>query len=114
MDIRPSQPSSAEQVGSGVFNGKIDEGNVQGRQAFIYVLDLFAAIAKKIMETRPGLARGEEKVNQNTPMQLAALENTIDVLRVLLEHDRSLGYVVPLNGASLLNSAAFRDHVGVA
>ncbi|CAO2148276.1 unnamed protein product [Urochloa humidicola] len=71
-------------------------------------------IAKNIMETRPGLAKQEDK-DKNTPMQLAAICGRIDVLRVLLEHDRSLGYVVSSdNGVPLLVSAAYRGHVGVA
>ncbi|XP_004978964.1 ankyrin-3 isoform X2 [Setaria italica] len=72
------------------------------------------AIAKKIMETRPGLAR-EENDSKNTPMQLAALWDKIDVLRVLLEHDRSLGYVVSSHDDTpVIASAAYRGHVGVA
>ncbi|XP_072151623.1 protein ACCELERATED CELL DEATH 6 isoform X2 [Setaria viridis] len=72
------------------------------------------AIAKKIMETRPELAREEENSNQNTPMQLAVLWDKIDMLRVLLEHDRSLGYVFSSNDTHLIVSAAYRGHVGVA
>nr|CAB3491263.1 unnamed protein product [Digitaria exilis] len=73
-----------------------------------------SAIAKRIMETRPGLAK--EKTNgDNTPMHLAVSWNKIDVLRVLLENDRSLGYIdydTP-GGTPLLLLAAFRGHVGV-
>jgi ankyrin repeat protein len=49
-------------------------------------------------------------------MHLAVLWDRIDVLRVLLEHDRSLGYVVSSydSGTTLLNNAAYRGHVGVA
>ncbi|WVZ53432.1 hypothetical protein U9M48_004376, partial [Paspalum notatum var. saurae] len=65
------------------------------------------------METRPQLA--SEETNDNaTPMHLAALWGKIDVLRALLEHDRSLGYVVTTDGFSLLNSAAFRGHIDIA
>jgi ankyrin repeat protein len=67
-----------------------------------------------IMEIRPALATEEDKAEKNTPLQLAAIWDKIDVLRVLLEHDRSLGYVVPSHGAPLVVSAAFRGHVGVA
>ncbi|CAN6380939.1 unnamed protein product [Urochloa humidicola] len=73
-----------------------------------------SAIAKKIMETRPGLAREEEKT-KNTPIQLAVLLDKIHVLDVLLEHDRSLGYVISSNaGNPLLVDAAYRGHVAVA
>ncbi|RLM70125.1 protein ACCELERATED CELL DEATH 6-like isoform X2 [Panicum miliaceum] len=73
------------------------------------------AIAKKIVETRPLLAREEEECGHDTPMHLAVHWNKIDVLRVLLEHDRSLGYVVTSdNGSPLLTSAAFRGHAEVA
>ncbi|KAL5204300.1 hypothetical protein ABZP36_009171 [Zizania latifolia] len=71
-------------------------------------------IAKELMETRPWLAREENKHN-NTPMHLAALRGKTDVLRVLLQHDWSLGYAVRSDdGTPLLNSAAFRGNVGVA
>jgi len=74
-----------------------------------------SAIAKKIVETRLLVAREEEKTNHNTPMHQAVLWNKIDVLRVLLEHDRSLGYVVTSDyGTPLLNSAAYRGQPGVA
>ena len=44
-------------------------------------------------------------------MHQAVLWNKIDVLRVLLEHDRSLGYVVKsANGIPLLNCAEYRGH----
>ena len=60
------------------------------------------------------LAREEEKSLRNTPMHLAVLWNKIDVLRVLLEHDRSLGYVVTSDkGSPLLNCAAYGGHAGV-
>ncbi|KAL6658579.1 hypothetical protein ACP70R_004165 [Stipagrostis hirtigluma subsp. patula] len=72
-----------------------------------------AAIAKEIVETRPWLAR-EESNQKCTPMHFAVLWNKNDVLRVLLEHDCSLGYVISTSGAGLLNSAAYRGHVGVA
>ena len=65
------------------------------------------------METRPALAT-EEDNNKIPPLHLAVARDKIDVLSVLLDHDRSLGYVVPSDGVPLLNSAAFRGHVGVA
>ncbi|KAG2560985.1 hypothetical protein PVAP13_8KG114600 [Panicum virgatum] len=74
-----------------------------------------SAIAKKIVQTRQSLAREEQKSHHNTPMHQAVLWNKIDVLRVLLEHDRSLGYVVTSDkGVPLLNCAAYRGHAGVA
>jgi ankyrin repeat protein len=65
------------------------------------------------MEARPWLAREEDK-SSNTPMHLAVRWHKIDVLSVLLEHDRSLGYQVSTLGNPLLVSAAYRGHVGVA
>ena len=48
-------------------------------------------------------------------MHQAVLWNKIDVLRVLLEHDRSLGYIVNSdNGNNLLNCAAYRGHIEAA
>ncbi|KAL5203617.1 hypothetical protein ABZP36_008488 [Zizania latifolia] len=71
-------------------------------------------IAKELMETRPWLAREENK-RKNTPMHLAAFWGKTDVLRVLLQHDWSLGYAVTSDGGiPLLNSAAHRGNVGVA
>ncbi|XP_062198202.1 ankyrin repeat-containing protein NPR4-like [Phragmites australis] len=72
-----------------------------------------SVIAKKIIETRPRLAT-EEDMDANTPMRMAVLWDQIDVLRVLLEHDCSLGYEVSTRGNPLLTSAAFRGNVGVA
>ena len=66
------------------------------------------------METRPALAKEEDQNYKNTPLQLAVLRDKIGVLSKLLDHDQSLGYVVPSRGIPLLNSAAFRGHVGVA
>ena len=72
-------------------------------------------MAKRVMEARPWLVRqgNEEK---RTPMYLAAIENKIDVLRVLLEHDPSLGYFISTDGdgAPLLCIAASEGNVGVA
>ncbi|KAL6658576.1 hypothetical protein ACP70R_004162 [Stipagrostis hirtigluma subsp. patula] len=72
-----------------------------------------AVIAKEIVETRPWLAR-EESNKHSTPMHFGGRLDKIDVLRVLLEHDSSLGYVIATYAAPLLNSAAYRGHVGVA
>ncbi|WVZ64179.1 hypothetical protein U9M48_013741, partial [Paspalum notatum var. saurae] len=55
-----------------------------------------SAIARRIMETRPQLAR-EEDDHKNTPMQSAVLWGKIDVLTVSSEQDQSLGYVVSTN-----------------
>ena len=65
------------------------------------------------METRPGLAR-EEDEHKVTPMHMAVQWDKIDVLRVLLEHDWSLGYVLDSEGLPILASAASRGYVGAA
>jgi len=65
------------------------------------------------MELRPWLVR-QQNENKFTPMHLAVSEKRIDVLKVLLEHDRYLGYVLNKVGTPLLSTAAFRGHVGVA
>jgi len=66
-----------------------------------------------IMETRPRLAREEGK-DTATPMHLAVLWGQTGMLTILLEHDRSLGYVSNKAGNPLLCAAASRGHVGVA
>jgi len=66
------------------------------------------------METPPALATEQDKNHNKTPLHVAVLRDRIDVLSVLLDHDRSLGYVASSSGAPLLVSAAFRGHVGVA
>lgn len=76
-------------------------------------LDLFSVIAKKLIETRPCLATEENK-NACTPLAMAVLWDKIDVLRVFLEYDFSLGYQVNTEGIPLLNLAAYRGIVGVA
>ena len=65
------------------------------------------------METRPGLAR-EEDEHKTTPMHMSVHWDKIDVLRVLLEHDWSLGYVLDSEGRPILASAASRGYVGAA
>ncbi|KAJ1255230.1 hypothetical protein BS78_K273400 [Paspalum vaginatum] len=72
-----------------------------------------AATAKKIIESLPWLAK-QENANKCTPMHLAAYEDKIDVLSVLLEHDPSLGYLISSKGEPLLCAAASQGHVGVA
>uniref|UniRef100_A0A0E0BHC7 PGG domain-containing protein n=1 Tax=Oryza glumipatula TaxID=40148 RepID=A0A0E0BHC7_9ORYZ len=71
-----------------------------------------SAIARRIMEKRPWLAKQRSEDGQ-TPMHQAVLCNKVCVLRVLLEHDCSLGYVTTNNGTPLLISAAFRGHIGI-
>jgi len=66
------------------------------------------------VETRPALALTEDKIRKATPLHQAVLWDKVDVLRVILEHDRSLGYVVSSKGTPLLVSAAYRGNVGVA
>lgn len=65
------------------------------------------------METRPELAT-EECKKKSTPLALAVVDNKIDMLRLLLQIDWNLGYVVSTAGDPLLITAAFRGHVGVA
>ncbi|KAF0890366.1 hypothetical protein E2562_002765 [Oryza meyeriana var. granulata] len=72
-----------------------------------------AVITKKIVQARPKLAR-ERNSSGTAPIHFGVLENKIGVLRVLLEHDFSLGYLLSTGGAPLLVSAAFRGHVDVA
>ncbi|KAJ3701311.1 hypothetical protein LUZ61_005016 [Rhynchospora tenuis] len=71
-------------------------------------------LVKKIVVARPFLARQEDNT-ANTPIQLAVLWNRLDEIKVLLEQDRSLGYLVSSKTkAPLLVSAAYRGNVGVA
>ena len=65
------------------------------------------------METRPWLAR-EENEQTATPMHMVVQWGKTDMLTVLLEHDRHLGYVINKVGTPLLVIAAGRGHVGVA
>lgn len=79
-------------------------------------VDLFAVIAKELMKKRSWLAREEENEAKATPLHLAAIWGKTDVVRVLLEHDCSLGYVVASDQSStpLLVSAAYRGYTAVA
>ncbi|KAF7040790.1 hypothetical protein CFC21_050670 [Triticum aestivum] len=70
-------------------------------------------VAKEIMEKRPALAREAAK-DGNTPTMLAVIYAKVAVLRVLLEHDSSLGYEISKQGYPLLCAAADRGHVDVA
>ncbi|CAD6254316.1 unnamed protein product [Miscanthus lutarioriparius] len=77
------------------------------------LLHLVSAIVRRIMEMRPWLAR-QESEDKYTPMHLAAYQNKVDVLTVLLEHDPFLGYLISTYGFPLLCIAASKGHVGVA
>ncbi|XP_020185706.1 protein ACCELERATED CELL DEATH 6 [Aegilops tauschii subsp. strangulata] len=70
-------------------------------------------IATKIMRMRPEMARAANKYG-NTPARLVVLYNKVDMLRVLLEHDCSLGYEMSTKGFPLLHAAAYRGHIDVA
>ncbi|CAN6374787.1 unnamed protein product [Urochloa humidicola] len=72
-----------------------------------------SVIAKMIVEERPWLAR-QETDKKKSPMKLAVNWDRVDVLRVLLEYDWSLGHVVSSDGSTLLHSAAYQGHVSVA
>ncbi|XP_037470745.1 ankyrin-1-like, partial [Triticum dicoccoides] len=72
-----------------------------------------SGLAKRIMETRPWLARETNKTGA-TPLSVALYLHQIGVVRVLLEHDCSLGYKVPSNGAPFLSQAAAGGHIDVA
>jgi ankyrin repeat protein len=86
---------------------------LRGRIRKFIKLSLLPVVAKRIMEKRPGLAREEDK-HMATPMHMAVHWDKIDVLRVLLEHDWSLGYVLTSNGNPILASVASRGYVGAA
>ncbi|KAE8771526.1 ankyrin repeat-containing protein [Hordeum vulgare] len=68
---------------------------------------------KKIMRARPQMAIVAND-GHNTPARLAVLFNKTKVVRILLQHDCSLGYEVNKQGRTLLGSAAFRGHVDIA
>ncbi|KAJ1257079.1 hypothetical protein BS78_K221700 [Paspalum vaginatum] len=70
-------------------------------------------IAQRIMEKHGQLAR-EENMHKETPVHLAVVRDWVDVLRVLLKCDRSLGYVSTSDGIPLLNLAATRGRVSAA
>ncbi|XP_044973621.1 ankyrin repeat-containing protein At2g01680-like [Hordeum vulgare subsp. vulgare] len=72
-----------------------------------------SVLAKRIMETRPWLAR-EPDNGGNTPLRAAVYRNKIGVVRALLEHDCSLGYEVRRDGMPLLSEAASGGHIDVA
>jgi ankyrin repeat protein len=74
---------------------------------------LFSEIAKIIMEKRPEMAR-EATTVFCTPLRHVVLYGKIDMLRVMLEHDSTLGYEIDNQGIPLLNAAAFRGQVAAA
>ncbi|KAL6658582.1 hypothetical protein ACP70R_004168 [Stipagrostis hirtigluma subsp. patula] len=71
------------------------------------------AIVKSIMETRCGLAR-EEDNNTSAPIKFAVFWGKTDALRVILEHDCSLGYHISSKGLPLLELAAYRGQIDTA
>ncbi|KAM0889759.1 hypothetical protein ACQ4PT_027499 [Festuca glaucescens] len=69
--------------------------------------------AKIIMEKRPELAR-EFDTDKCTPVRRAVLDGKIDMLRVMLQHDSTLGYEINSLGITLLTDAAYRGQVAAA
>lgn len=65
------------------------------------------------MDKHPELAR-EADIQSSTPIRHAVLYGKIDILRVMLEHDPTLGYEINSKGDPLLISAAYRGQVVVA
>lgn len=70
-------------------------------------------IARRIMQIRPHLATEADR-DGITPIKMAVDYNKVDVLKVLLVHDSSLGYEIDKHGYPLLYSAATRGEVNVA
>uniref|UniRef100_A0ACD5XJ05 Uncharacterized protein n=1 Tax=Avena sativa TaxID=4498 RepID=A0ACD5XJ05_AVESA len=70
-------------------------------------------IARTIMIIRPELAR-EFDTELCTPVTRAVLYGKVDMLRVMLEHDSTLGYEIDSEGIPLLIGAACRGQVAVA
>jgi ankyrin repeat protein len=83
--------------------------------AVVGAMFLSPVIARRIMEVEAlrQLAREEDK-HKETPVHLAVIRDQVDVLRVLLNHDPSLGYIPCSDGTPLLNIAALRGHVSAA
>nr|TKV99951.1 hypothetical protein SEVIR_8G077701v2 [Setaria viridis] len=73
-----------------------------------------SVIAKMIFEKRPWLARKEPIYRRSSTMKLAVIWDKVDMLRVLLEHNWSLGHVVSSYGCTLLDTAAYQGRVTVA
>ncbi|CAM0885549.1 unnamed protein product [Alopecurus aequalis] len=70
-------------------------------------------MARMIMEKRPSLA-GEFNIELSSPVTHAALFGKIDMLRVMLEHDSTLGYQRSSDGNPPLIAAASRGQVAAA
>ncbi|VAI53405.1 unnamed protein product [Triticum turgidum subsp. durum] len=66
-----------------------------------------------IMENRPELA-SESGDEICTPLRHAVVFGKIDMLKVMLEHDSTLGYEINSNGEPLLTAAAYRGQVAAA
>ena len=69
----------------------------------------FPDIAKIILEKRPELAREADNISR-TPVRQAVLFGKIEMLRVMLEHDSTLGYEIGSNGDTLLDDSTYRGH----
>jgi ankyrin repeat protein len=78
---------------------------------------LLSDFVKKLVDERPeranSLAREQDHKNE-TPMHLAAHYNRDEILKVMLNHDRSLGYTISEEKGPLLYTAAHRGHVTFA
>ncbi|XP_037418734.1 ankyrin repeat-containing protein ITN1-like [Triticum dicoccoides] len=93
----------------------LSHSGLLGRNALHAAVRLgYIESATVMMQARPEMATAMDR-NKNTPIRLAVLFNKTEVLRVLLQHDCSLGYEVSEDdGSPLLVSAAFRGHIDIA
>ncbi|KAK1670867.1 hypothetical protein QYE76_059026 [Lolium multiflorum] len=71
------------------------------------------ALAQTIMDKHPELAR-EADMYSCSPIRDAVLFGKIDILRIMLEHDSTLGYEINSTGSPLLLAAADRGRVAAA
>ncbi|KAJ4750270.1 Ankyrin repeat-containing protein [Rhynchospora pubera] len=75
----------------------------------------FVGIIETIMQSRPALAREINK-SGHTPIQYAVCRNQTSVIKIMLQHDRSLGYLVDSSqeDSPLLVYAASRGNIDAA
>jgi len=86
---------------------------VNNRPCIYLLTDFVEELVGRRSNIAKYLAIQEDK-KKGSPMQLTAHFNRDEILKIMLEFDRSLGYQISTDGIPLLHTAAERGHVTVA
>ncbi|XP_030473788.1 uncharacterized protein LOC115691331 [Syzygium oleosum] len=96
----------------GAFSLSSSHKGPKGLTALHVILDRSRTSWLKILEKRPEVIREGDDLGW-TPLHYAACYGKVEVVRLLLQHDTSVVYVLDKEGEAALHIAAFMGHVDV-